>query len=322
MRVTFVVNDTRGLRPGQTTTALAAECAARGLDTGLVAVDGLGMRPDGTVFGHRVPVPAVPAAALPGALQAAKGRIEALGPHERVFMRTNPGRDPRPWAHATALDLLRVAAERGTVVRNDPTALARARSKLFLHALPEAIRPRTLVSRDVGELRAFLSDCPGGGVLKPLDGTQGRDVFRVRAGSTDNLGQILDLLTRDGFCMAQSFVPEAMQGDVRLILVHGRLIEVEGVAAAVRRVPQGEDFRSNVHVGGRPQLEVPSPALRAVAEQAGAALVAQGIFLCGLDVIGRHVVEANVYSPGGLTDAGDFAGVDFVGAMVDAFLAE
>jgi glutathione synthase len=322
MRVTFVLNRVGDLKPDQTTTALAVACAARGIDTGLVGADDLGIRPDGSVIACRAVVPNVSAAELAARAATLPRATAVWGTDDRVFVRVNPGREARTWVLPTMLDLLDMARRGGTLVRNDPRALQRARSKLFLHLLPESIRPRTLVSRDPSELRAFVAENEGGTVLKPLDGTQGRDVFRIRAGQRDNLGQIVDLLTRSGFCMAQSFVPEAMSGDVRLILVNGELLRVNGRTAAVRRVPSGDDFRSNVHVGGRPQLEEPSESLREVARLAGEALVEQGIFLCGLDVIGHHVVEANVFAPGGLTDAGRFAGVDFTGALLDAFLAE
>jgi hypothetical protein len=37
-----------------------------------------------------------------------------------------------------------------------------------------------------------------------------------------------------------------------------------------------------------------------------------------LDVISGKIVEANVFSTGGLTDAGAFAGVDFCAAVIQA----
>ncbi len=221
MRVFFVVNEVGGLKPGQTTTALAAASAARGLETVVVSAADLGIRPDGTVTALGVSVPVCSASELPARLRSADRVPRPLGQGDRVWIRTNPGRDARLWITPTMLDLLGMAERAGVIVRNRPAALRRASSKLFLHALPERIRPRTLVSRDPLALRAFLEDCAEGAVFKPLDGTQGRDVFRIRSGSTDNLNQIIDLLTRDGFCMAQSFVPEALAGDVRLILVNG-----------------------------------------------------------------------------------------------------
>jgi glutathione synthase/RimK-type ligase-like ATP-grasp enzyme len=35
-------------------------------------------------------------------------------------------------------------------------------------------------------------------------------------------------------------------------------------------------------------------------------------------VVGDRLLEVNAWSPGGLTDAGRFQGVDFTGAVIDA----
>jgi len=321
MRVTVVVNDALGMKDGQTTTAIGVELVRRGLDCGVAGVADLGLDEQGRAVASVRVGAGDTAAAWNHSLRASGVSTRTLGAGDLVLLRTNPGRGGRAWAHAVMLELMRAARDQGAVVLNDPDALARARTKLFLRELPVDIRPRTLVSRDPATIRAFLDTCPSGAVLKPLDGTQGRDVFRIPPEGSVNLPQIVDLLTREGHCMAQAFVPEATRGDVRMIIVGGALLTVDGFGATVRRVPGAGDFRSNVHVGGRAQLETPSPELLAVAARAGRALRQAGVFVCGLDVIGTKVVEANVYAPGGLTDASAFCGVDFVGALVDRFLA-
>ncbi len=320
-RAVIIVNDSRGLKPDQTTTALAARLAARGHALFVAGVDALGMDEAGHTTVAALPAVSTAPAALVAELKSAAPTPIVLGAGDLVLLRTNPGRDPRPWAHSVLLELARGAKADGAIVLNDPDGLARASSKLFLREVPAAVRPRTLVSRDPAALRAFLDDCSLGAVLKPLDGTQGRDVFRVRPGDRTNLNQIVDLLTRDGFAMAQSFVPEALEGDVRLLMLDGEVLMVDGVAAAVRRVPGGDDFRSNVHVGGTAVPATLDPGLAAVARAVGPVLRAAGLFLCGLDVIGEKVVEVNVFSPGGMTDASAFGGVDFLSAVVDALEA-
>jgi glutathione synthase len=230
---------------------------------------------------------------------------------DAVLVRTNPGRDDRAWAHSTAMTLLRVARDRGVLVLSDPDGLARASSKLYLAELPANITPRTLVTRDRAHIDAFLHDVGGPCVLKPLSGTHGRDVFRVDAAQPANLNQIVDVLARQGYVMAQEFVPEAVEGDVRLLMLHGEVLTVGGCVAAVRRVPSGADFRSNISAGGRAVAADLTPELLAVAQAVGPLLVRDGIFLAGLDVIGTKVVEVNVFSPGGFQDAEAFTGIDF-----------
>ena len=254
-----LVNDIDELRAAQTTWRLGVAATARGVAVHYVAIADLGVREDGRVVARARRLELAPAAPDADAYDAARTRIASapeadlvLDQVDAVLIRTSPGRDPaRAWLHASALVLCRVLVDRGVLVVNDPDGLARAATKLWLYAVPERFRPRTLVSRDHAMVRAFVRSCVGGAVLKPSAGTRGDDVFLVRQGAYDNLNQIIDVLTRAGFVMAQEFVPEAVDGDMRLILVDGRPLEVDGAYAAVRRVPSGDDFRSNVHVGAR-----------------------------------------------------------------------
>ena len=85
----------------------------------------------------------------------------------------------------------------------------------------------------------------------------------------------------------------------------------------MRRVPPGDDFRSNVAVGGQPAQGDLTPGQRRSALAIGEQLVRDGIFLAGLDLIGDVAVEINVFSTGGLGDAGAFEGVDFIGPILD-----
>ena len=283
----FIVNRADDLHGATTTQALAVRAKAR-----LVGVDQLGLEPDGRVWAGD----------------------SVLRPGELVVVRTNPSRDPRKGLHRRALDLLRVARNQGVRVVNDPDALAQAETKLHLATLPGHLRPRTLVSSDPDRLRAFIEQGPS--VVKPLDGTRGRDVFKVHAAS-ENLPQILDVLCRDGLAMAQEFVPEAVHGDVRIIVLGGQVLSLGGHPCAVRRVPPASDFRSNVAVGGTPHPAELQPELLAIANEAAALLLAQGIHFAGLDAIGIRLVEVNVFSTGGLPDAARFTGQDYIGAVLD-----
>ena len=47
-------------------------------------------------------------------------------------------------------------------------------------------------------------------------------------------------------------------------------------------------------------------------------LVADGMFLAGLDIVGDKLMEINVFSPGGLGSAQSFEGVNFANAVIDA----
>ncbi|MCB9760669.1 MAG: hypothetical protein H6739_12575 [Alphaproteobacteria bacterium] len=319
MRLIVLVNDATALGATQTTTLLIGRAAARGHDTWVAGVDGVGLRPDDRVTLQARRAPALEGRALTEALRAQVPEALALGPGDALFIRTNPARDARrAFAHDTALELARIARDQGVAVMSDPEGLMRASSKLYLSVLPPRFRPHTLVSRDVDALRAFIADAPGDCVLKPLRGTHGRDVFVVRKDNPQNVRQIIDVLTRGGFAMAQRFVPEAVQGDTRVLVLEGQLLRVGGRAAAVRRVPGGDDFRSNVSAGGRSARGAFRPVMQEIVDAIGPRLEADGVLLAGLDLIGDVVVEVNVYSPGGVADMGQHEGVDFAGPILDA----
>jgi len=321
MRLAVLVNRTKELHPEQTTALLVARAVDLGHDTWLVEVGDLGRAPDGAVLAsaRRATVGGPAERTLAGIGPAEPVRLDDF---DTVLVRTNPARDPRrAWAHQAALALLRALKARGVRVVNDPEGLVWATSKLHLSTFPESIRPRTLVSRDPDALRTFVAEAPGDVVLKPVSGTRGRDVFRVAHDRRENLAQIVDVLVRDGLAMAQDYVAEARDGDVRLIVLDGELLRVGDRHAAVRRVPSTSDFRSNVAVGGHPApVEHLTPGMRRAVELAGPRLVADGLRLAGLDLVGDRVVEVNVFSPGGLFDAERFLGVDFLGAILAALV--
>ncbi len=303
MKVAVWVNDASEIKPEQTTAGIISELERRGHDVSVCGVRGLSVTPGGGVWcaGH-------------------EGSRVDLSDHDAVWVRTNPGRDAgAAYAHGVGLRLLERLDAEGVVVLNAPSGLERAGTKLYLCELSERVRPRTLVSRDIDQVRAFVTSCDGACVLKPLDGTHGRDVFKVDALAPSNLRQIIDVLCRDGFVMAQQYVAEAGRGDVRAILVNGEPLRVDGKACVVRRVPGAGDFRSNVSAGGRAEGEVWSDRLEQVVKELGPKLRRDGLFMVGADVIGSKLVEVNVYSPGGVGDASRFSGVDFMGALVTKF---
>jgi len=88
--------------------------------------------------------------------------------------------------------------------------------------------------------------------------------------------------------------------------------------AAFRRVNEGDDIRSNMHVGGKAQKVKITDEMLHVVDLARPKLIEDGMFLVGLDIVGAKMMEANVFSPGGLGSAGGLHEVDFAGAVVDA----
>lgn len=143
-------------------------------------------------------------------------------------------------------------------------------------------------------------------------------MFVVREDDRANLNQIIDAVCRNGYMVAQEFLPEAAGQDTRMFLVNGRPLQKDGVYAAFRRKGAGDDLRSNMSAGGSAEaVEIGETELR-IAEMVRPQLVQDGMFFVGLDIAGERLIEVNVFSPGGLGSVEELAGVDFAPAVVGA----
>ena len=137
---------------------------------------------------------------------------------------------------------------RGTIVLNDPYHLANAINKTYFQHFPEQVRPNTLISHDADEVKNFVEELGDKAVLKPLQGSGGQSVFLVREEDKANLNQMIEAILRDGYVIAQEYLPAAADGDIRLFVMNGHPLEHDGKYAAFRRVSKSEDVRSNIHI--------------------------------------------------------------------------
>ncbi len=223
----------------------------------------------------------------------------------------------RPWAASSAAEFGRVAMRHGVIVVNDPNGLAKASTKMYFQLFPEEVRPRTLITRDRDEIKAFAKE-EGRCVLKPLQGSGGASVFLVQKSDIPNLNQMIDAVSRDGFVICQEYLPAAEDGDMRLFVMNGRPLQVKGKYAAFRRVRSGGDMRSNIHAGGKlAAAEIGELELK-IAEIVRPKLVQDGMFLVGLDIVGDKLMEINVFSPGGFGSAQKFTKINFNKYVINA----
>jgi glutathione synthase len=237
-----------------------------------------------------------------------------------LFLRNDPSLDvaERPWATHVGAMFGRLAADRGVIVLNDPHGLAHAQNKLYFQDFPKAVRPETLISKSIDEIRAFIDQHPMGAILKPLQGSGGKHVFKI--GSTDeaNLNQIFEAVSGEGYLIAQGYLPAATEGDIRLFLMNGRPLERDGVYAAMRRVPAKGEVRSNIHASGTAVAVEITPEILEIAEIVRPKLIEDGMFLVGLDFVGDKILEINVFTPGGLNAMHDLYQVDFAESVIEA----
>ena len=228
-----------------------------------------------------------------------------------VLLRQDP---PFDLGYITSTHLLERIHPR-TLVVNDPAGVRNAPEKLFVMNYPQ-LMPATLVSRDRAAIEAFREE-HGDVVMKPLYGNGGAAVFKV-ARRDPNFGSLFDLFSvtfREPWVI-QKFLPRVSEGDKRIILV-------DGVAmAAVNRVPQGDDIRSNMVRGGAAKPADLSARELEICAAIGPELKARGLLFTGIDVIDGHLTEINVTSPTGLRVIKRLGGPDLAAAIWDAIEAK
>lgn len=324
MRIGFVVNEVDTEKEGFTTIRLAMEALNQGHQVFLMGVGDFAYDPDEHIRARARTAPKKKYASNKTFLADLQGKNAV---NERItvddldvlMLRNVPSDDylSRPWAATIAAEFGRLAMRHGVVVVNDPNGLSKAGSKMYFQLFPEQVRPRTLITRDNSELKAFARE-EGTIVLKPLQGSGGASVFMVKKSDIPNLNQMIDAVTRDGYVIAQQYLPAAEQGDTRLFLMNGRPLRVKGKYAAFRRVRTGGDMRSNIHAGGKlAEAQITDMDLK-IAEIVRPKIVQDGMFLVGLDIVGDKLMEINVFSPGGLGSAQKFTKVNFCRYVIEA----
>jgi len=325
MRIGFVVNQVATEKPEYTTTRLSLAATHREHESWLMGVDDFAHERDGTVTARARTSSRKQHESLETYLEDVRGesgteeqiRVDEL---DVLFMRNDPAEDAvdRPWAVTSGVLFGQLAVTRGVLVVNDPASLANATNKTYFQHFPEMARPRTLISRDLDAITSFVEELGGVAVLKPLQGSGGGGVFFVSDDESPNLRQIVESLLRDGYVVTQEQLPDAAHGDVRLFAMNGAPLQRDGAYAAFRRVNDTPDPRSNMHVGGRAEPVEVTDDMLTLAELARAKLVADGMFLVGLDIVGDKLMEINVFSPGGLGSAQRVSGVDFADVVIEA----
>ena len=131
-----------------------------------------------------------------------------------------------------------------------------------------------------------------------------------------NLNQMIDAVTRDGYAIVQEYLPKAARGDLRLLMLNGRPLRVDGTYACIRRYNDSGDARSNITAGGKIEMAKPDEDALRLAEIVGPKLMRDGMYLAGLDIVGDKMMEINVDTPGGINMVEDLTGIDFSGVIV------
>ncbi|HPF35165.1 MAG TPA: 30S ribosomal protein S6--L-glutamate ligase [Candidatus Krumholzibacteria bacterium] len=170
--------------------------------------------------------------------------------------------------------------------------------------------PVTTFVRDRKDVLAAIRHVGGAPVIiKILEGTQGVGV--ILAESEKVAEAIIETLqSARQNVLVQQFVAESRGRDVRAFVVGDRVV------AAMRRVAQGNEFRSNVHRGGRTETVTLTEEMEECAVRAAQIL---GLRVAGVDMLesndGPLIMEVN--SSPGLEGIESCTGLDVAGAIID-----
>ncbi|MEM1331891.1 MAG: RimK family alpha-L-glutamate ligase [Actinomycetota bacterium] len=170
--------------------------------------------------------------------------------------------------------------------------------------------PKTAFVRDRKDVLPAIERVGGAPVvIKLLEGTQGIGV--ILAPDKKVAEAIIETLqsTRQNV-LIQQFVAESKGKDIRALVVGDRVV------GAMRRVAQGDEFRSNVHRGGSVEAVQLDPAYERTAVRAAQIM---GLRVAGVDMLegrdGPQVMEVN--SSPGLEGIERATELDIAGAIID-----
>ena len=325
MLIAFFVNDIEREYENYTTTVLAHRAMIRGHRVCYITPEDWVLNPDDSLSVHGRFLPDRKYKDRSEFFKALKSGKESeiervdIGEVDVIMLRNDPSIDTdRPWAMEAGILFGREAVRRGCIVLNDPDSLGRAINKLYFQSFPAEARAETLITKHASDIKAFAKAHKGNIILKPLQGSGGSGVFKLDAKNASNLNQMIEAIGRDGYIIAQAYVPAAKKGYIRFFLMNGKPLELDGKYAALRRVAAKDDIRSNIHAGGKAEaVEIGETELK-VAEIIRPKLMADGMFLVGVDIVGDKILEVNVFSPGNLESCSKLAGVDFSETVIEA----
>jgi ribosomal protein S6--L-glutamate ligase len=175
--------------------------------------------------------------------------------------------------------------------------------------------PRTTFVREKKDVLPAIERVGGAPVIiKLIEGTQGIGV--LLAESVKAAESIIELLqSQKQNVLIQKFVAESKGRDIRAFVVGDRVV------AAMRRVAQGQEFRSNVHRGGMAEAVELTEEYQETAVRASQIL---GLRVAGVDMLegntGPQIMEVN--SSPGLEGIESCTGLDIAGAVIDYIAAQ
>ncbi len=231
--------------------------------------------------------------------------IRALDDFDVILVRQDP---PFDMGYVTNTYLLELTK---ALVLNPPLGIRNISEKMSILRFPD-LTPTTWVGSDLDALEAFARRFDQV-VLKVLYLMGGDGVIKLKASAADfraRAGKFIEAAGREPI-LAQEYLPAVSGGDKRVFVLDGEPF------GAIRRMPQGGDFRANLHAGGVAEPAELDDGDRAIVAAVAPLLKQENILFAGLDVIAGKLIEINVTSPTLVQELKRFSGLDLPKAFWD-----
>jgi RimK family alpha-L-glutamate ligase len=210
------------------------------------------------------------------------------------------------------MDALHRLEARGVPVLNPPRAVEAAVDKYLALAMLDAQKlpvPETWVGESASEALVAFEQLGGDVVVKPLFGSEGRGLVRV---SDPELAlRTFRTIERLGCVLYVQRHVKNPGYDIRAFILGGRVL------GAIRRYAKLGEWRTNVAVGGRPEVCTLDPETERLAIRSAKAV---GAHMAGVDLLpdldrgGWTVLEVNAVP--GWKALGTATGVDVAAAIL------
>lgn len=224
-----------------------------------------------------------------------KEAVLDLNDAQLILIRNDP---PFNMDYITATYMLEKIKE-NVLILNDPVSIRDCPEKISIFDFSKFIPP-TIITSDYCEIEKFIKQ-HGICVVKPLYECGGKDVKILKM---LNVELVKNYLKKYKYVLLQKYLENIKSfGDKRVILVDGK------IESAIQRIPQPNDFRANVVIGGKACSTTLTDREKEVCIVVGEKLKEKNIFLAGIDLIDSFLIEINITSPTGLVSVNNIYGV-------------
>ena len=225
--------------------------------------------------------------------------VDDLNSFDTVLMRQEPPFDMHYITYTHLLDHL----DKRVRVVNNPVSVRNSPEKLLVTHFID-LMPKTIISKNFSEIKEF-SNKQSKVVLKPLYGKGGEGIILLEADEQMFDKKLEDFLSNEYEpIMVQEYLPIVKKGDKRIILINGEPV------GCLNRVPAEGEFRSNLGVGGLPELSELSSRDIEICQRIRKTLIDYDLYFVGIDVIGEYLTEINVTCPTGVRQIKELGGPD------------